>query len=79
LFVSGYDRAAVRAALGQTDEAFAALEDGYQARAEWMGYLKVDPQMDMLRSDPRYAALLRRLNFSRVRWDWMGFEPLGQL
>jgi hypothetical protein len=62
-FVSGYDRAAVHAALGQTDEAFAALEDGYQARAEWMGYLKVDPQMDTLRSDPRYATFLRRLNF----------------
>ena len=62
-FVSGYDRAAVHAALGQTDEAFAALEDGYQARAEWMGYLKVDPQMDNLRSDPRYATFLRRLNF----------------
>ncbi len=62
-FVSGYDRAAVHAALGKTDEAFAALEDGYHARAEWMGYLKVDPQMDTLRSDPRYATLLRRLNF----------------
>ena len=62
-FVSGYDRAAVHAALGQTDEAFAALEDGYYARAEWMGYLKVDPQMDTLRSDPRYATLLTRLNF----------------
>jgi len=62
-FVSGYDRAAVHAALGQTDEAFEALEEGYQARAEWMGYLKVDPQMDTLRSDPRYATFLARLNF----------------
>jgi hypothetical protein len=62
-FVSGYDRAAVHAALGQTDEAFAALEEGFKARAEWMGYLKVDPQMDTLRSDPRYATLLARLNF----------------
>jgi DNA-binding winged helix-turn-helix (wHTH) protein/TolB-like protein/tetratricopeptide (TPR) repeat protein len=62
-FVSGYDRAAVHAALGQTEKAFAALEDGYQARAEWMGYLKIDPQMDTLRSDPRYATFLTRLNF----------------
>ena len=61
-FVSGYDRAAAYAALGQTDEAFSALEDGYRARAEWMGYLKVDPQMDTLRSDPRYATFLQRLN-----------------
>jgi hypothetical protein len=39
------------------------MEGGYQARAEWMGYLKVDPQVDTLRSDPSYATFLRRLNF----------------
>ena len=62
LFVSGYDRAAVYTALGRTNEAFAALEEGYQSRAEWMSYLKVDPQMDALRQDPRYATLLKSLN-----------------
>ena len=61
LFVSGHDRAAVYAALHQTDEAFAALEEGYQSRAEWMVYLKVDPQMDYLRHDPRYTVLIQRL------------------
>jgi DNA-binding winged helix-turn-helix (wHTH) protein/TolB-like protein len=61
-FVSGYDRAAVYAALGRTDDAFAALEEGYQSRAEWISYLKVDPQMDTLRRDPRYTSLLKRLN-----------------
>ena len=61
LFVSGYDRAAVYAALDRTDDAFAALEEAYQSRAEWMSYLKVDPQMDALRGDPRYAALLKRM------------------
>jgi hypothetical protein len=60
-FVSGYDRAAVYAALGRTDDAFAALEEAYQSRAEWMAYLTVDPQMDTLRRDPRYTALLKRL------------------
>jgi len=62
LFVSGYDRAAVYAALGRTDEAFAALEEGYRSRAEWMSYLKIDPQMDTLRRDPRYTTLLKLLN-----------------
>jgi DNA-binding winged helix-turn-helix (wHTH) protein/TolB-like protein/Tfp pilus assembly protein PilF len=64
-FVSGYDRAAVYAALGRTDDAFVALEEAYQSRAEWMAYLKVDPQMDTLRRDPRYSSLLRRLAFQR--------------
>ena len=61
-FVSGYDRAAVYTALGRSDEAFTALEEGYRSRAEWMSYLKVDPQMDIIRRDPRYATLLKRLN-----------------
>ncbi len=65
-FVSGYDRAAVCAALGRTDDAFAALEEAYQSRAEWMSYLKVDPQMDSLRRDPRYATLLKRV---AIRFD----------
>ena len=60
-FVSGYDRAAVYVALGRTDDAFAALEEAYQSRAEWVAYLKVDPQMDTLRRDPRYTTLLKRL------------------
>jgi DNA-binding winged helix-turn-helix (wHTH) protein/TolB-like protein/Tfp pilus assembly protein PilF len=60
-FVSGYDRAAVYAALGRPDDAFAALGEAYQSRAEWMAYLKVDPQMDALRRDPRYTTLLKRL------------------
>ncbi|MEY2413483.1 MAG: hypothetical protein QOD84_2089 [Acidobacteriaceae bacterium] len=61
-FVSGYDPGAVYTALGRTDDAFAALEECYQSRAEWMSYLKVDPQMDTLRRDPRYTTLLKRIN-----------------
>jgi serine/threonine-protein kinase len=60
-FVSGYDRAAVYVAIGKTDEAFTSLEEAYQSRAEWMAYLKIDPQMDPIRLDPRYTALLKRL------------------
>ncbi len=60
-FVSGYDLAVVYAALGRKDDAFAALDDAYQHRAEWLGYLKVDPQVDSLRDDPRFTALLKKL------------------
>ena len=64
-FVSGYDIAAIYAALGQKDEAFAWLEKAYDQRAEWLEYLKIDPQLDNLRSDPRFAVLLRRLALDR--------------
>jgi hypothetical protein len=51
--------------LGQKDEAFAGLEKAYNQRAEWLGYLKVDPQLDNLRSDSRFRDLLRRLALDR--------------
>jgi hypothetical protein len=60
-FVSGYDRAVAFAALGRTDDAFAALEDAFKSRAEWLGYLKIDPQVDNLRADPRFSLILKRL------------------
>ncbi|HYL73736.1 MAG TPA: winged helix-turn-helix domain-containing protein [Bryobacteraceae bacterium] len=64
-FVPGYDVATIYAALGQRDEAFAELQKAYNQRAEWLGYLKVDPQLDTLRSDPRFRDLLRRLALDR--------------
>jgi DNA-binding winged helix-turn-helix (wHTH) protein/TolB-like protein/Flp pilus assembly protein TadD len=60
-FVSGYDIATIHAALGQRDEAFSWLENAMTQRAEWLGYLKVDPQLDDLHSDSRFRDLLRRL------------------
>lgn len=64
-FVSGYDIAAVHIALEQKDEAFAWLEKAFAQRAEWLGYLKIDPQLDNLRTDPRFRDLLRRLALDR--------------
>lgn len=39
------------------------LEKGFEVRASGMTYLKVDPLYDPMRSDPRFQALLRRMNF----------------
>jgi len=60
-FVSGYDIAVIHAALGQNDDAFAWLDKAFNQRAEWLGYLKIDPQLDSLRNDPRFRDLVRRL------------------
>ncbi len=55
--------ARIYAALGETDQAFGWLEKAYEDHEHWLVALKVDPMFDSLRSDPRFQALLRRMNF----------------
>jgi TolB-like protein/Tfp pilus assembly protein PilF/DNA-binding winged helix-turn-helix (wHTH) protein len=54
--------ALVQVGLGEKDQAIASLERGYTDRDQWMLYLKVDPHLDDLRSDPRFQSLIRRVN-----------------
>jgi TolB-like protein/DNA-binding winged helix-turn-helix (wHTH) protein/Tfp pilus assembly protein PilF len=52
--------AAIYSALGDRDHAIAALEKGVQARS-FLPFVFVDPQLDPLRSDPRFQQLMRRV------------------
>jgi tetratricopeptide (TPR) repeat protein len=56
-----YGIALVYAGLGEKDKAFAWLEKSYEVRDKGLTYLKVDPCLDPLRSDPRFEDLLRRV------------------
>ncbi|HLM24382.1 MAG TPA: winged helix-turn-helix domain-containing protein [Pyrinomonadaceae bacterium] len=47
--------------LGDKDQAFAWLEKAYEERSNYVAYLKVFPIVDPLRSDPRFADLVRRV------------------
>src|SRR5262249_2188492 len=49
------------ALIGEKDIAFAWLEKAYAERSVRITYLKVSPAFHSLRSDPRYADLLRRM------------------
>ena len=60
-FVDFYGVAAIYAGLGEKDEAFRLLEKGYEQRSNNMLYLATDPPFEGIRSDPRYADLLRRI------------------
>jgi len=51
----------IYAGLGEQDEAFRWLEKGYEQRSSGMPYLTTDPFWYAMRSDPRYADLLRRI------------------
>jgi serine/threonine protein kinase/TolB-like protein/Tfp pilus assembly protein PilF len=63
IYVSPYNIAQIYAGLGEKDQALAWLERAFAERSTWMTYLKVDPGLDSLRSDPRFQDLLRRMNF----------------
>lgn len=55
--------ASIYARLGQKDRAFQWLDRAYQNHDYFLSFLKVHPYMDPLRTDPRFDALLKRLNF----------------
>jgi TolB-like protein/DNA-binding winged helix-turn-helix (wHTH) protein/Tfp pilus assembly protein PilF len=60
-YVSPYSVALVHAGLGDRDQAVAWLDKAYAERSDYMPYLGLEPMLDSLRSDPRFAALVRRV------------------
>ena len=52
-----YEAAVIHAALGEVDAAFDRLRDAIASRSGWIAYLGVDPRLDALRGDARYASL----------------------
>ena len=49
--------------LGEKDKAFVALEAVYNSHSNFVGYFKIDPQLNPLRDDPRFKALLKKSGF----------------
>ncbi|HYW38429.1 MAG TPA: winged helix-turn-helix domain-containing protein [Terriglobales bacterium] len=49
--------------LGDKEQALTFLERAYEERDPWLFYLKVSPLLDPLRSEPRFQALMHRVNF----------------
>jgi eukaryotic-like serine/threonine-protein kinase len=47
--------------LGDKDSAFHWLERAYQEHSSWLNFVNAEPAYDPLRSDPRFADLLRRI------------------
>jgi TolB-like protein/Tfp pilus assembly protein PilF len=55
--------AAIYAQVGDKERAFAALNRAWEVRDAGLLGVKVNPFLDPLRSDPRYAALVRKVGF----------------
>ena len=60
-YVPALSFAIVYVGLGEKDQAFLWLEKAYDERTNSLAYLKVQATWDPLRSDPRFADLVRRI------------------
>jgi len=65
-WVAPYNVAVIDSGLGEKDQAFEWLERGYKDRSYYLAeYLSTDERLDSLRSDPRFADLLRRVGLPK--------------
>jgi serine/threonine-protein kinase len=62
-YVPSYYFALIHAGLGEKDRALEWLERAYQERSTVLAYVRIDPRLAPLRSDPRYLDLVRRMGF----------------
>jgi tetratricopeptide (TPR) repeat protein len=63
-YVSAYDVAVIYAGLGDRDQAFGWLDKAVEQHSFWLSWLKLDPRLDPLRSDPRFSRLLQRVRLN---------------
>lgn len=63
-YVSAYDIAVIYSGLGDRNHAFAWLDKAVEQHSFWLTWLKLDPRLDPLRSDPRFSHLLQRLRMN---------------
>ncbi len=61
-YVPSYRVAAIYGAIGEKDKAFAELEKAFEAKDWELFRLKIETYMRPLRDDPRFAAMVKRLN-----------------
>ncbi len=59
-----YRTSQIYVALGNFNQAIDELEQGYNNREIQMFWIKVDPAFDPLRREPRFLALLKKMNLS---------------
>jgi eukaryotic-like serine/threonine-protein kinase len=63
-YVSPVAFAMLHAGLREADRAFEWMDRAVEDRRGWLAYLKVEPLLDPLRSDPRFGRLLERMRLA---------------
>jgi tetratricopeptide (TPR) repeat protein len=64
-YVSPYNIGVLHAGLGERDEAFRWLQKVEEDRSDWFACVNVDPRLDGLHSDPRWAGILRSVGLAQ--------------
>jgi serine/threonine-protein kinase len=64
-YVSAYAIAMVYIGLGDKDQAFEWLNKACEERSDFLVHLKVDPDFDPLRSDSRFAELMKKVGVEK--------------
>jgi TolB-like protein/class 3 adenylate cyclase/lipoprotein NlpI len=64
-FISSAYVATILVGLGETDEAIVALAQAEEQHSYYVMWWKVDPDLDPLRSDPRFTALLKKVGLDK--------------
>ncbi len=62
----------IYAGLGEKDKAFEKLNQAAEERSTLLVYLRKDPRVEILRSDPRFQALPNREGAPRVKGQSVG-------
>jgi serine/threonine-protein kinase len=60
---ASFQQGEIYAQLGDKDRALASLEHAYEIKDAGLVSMKTDPFLDPLRSDPRFAALMKKMAF----------------
>jgi TolB-like protein/Tfp pilus assembly protein PilF len=60
-YVQPYVMAIAHIGLGEKDESFRLLDQAVSERSDELFFVRVDPALDPLRDDPRFAAMLQRM------------------
>jgi hypothetical protein len=60
-YVSPYYFAVVYVGLGENEKAMEWLEKAFADRSNGLVFMKVEPELDNLRSNPRFLALQKRV------------------
>jgi TolB-like protein/Tfp pilus assembly protein PilF len=64
-YVSPYHLTLIYCGLNELERAFEWLEKTYAQQDAWLIWSRVEPQLDPLRADPRFAQLLGRIGLAR--------------